>query len=1033
MDYAPISICGGGSFAKRASVVSKWLSVGETLPYQGEIERGDPLTRGGVNRLECQSKTDSESGNHSYNPIREEEECQSRTDSESGNHSYNRNRGEKKVAGKRGLSLGLRASTLSRCGSAGGVCCWRSSYPRRKRVEADVTAMEEDRSPKRGRDCAADSEQEEEDGEAGKEEEEQQQLRPVKRLRKTTSMKEEQAKEEKGGEEGEVVVDKERAYDQRRLASSVGAVHVATSQSEEGPAMERMRKRMRCRGDAARGREEEEGEEGEEGNKESGPDTDEGASKRLRTDKYAAMEGEKEVDMVEGKEEEEEGDPPPSTDINSLPDSLLVNVLCAIGDAKSLFKCAAVCRRFNQLVWKVPELSFKVECSRRALEEDYSEPITEAIRRTADLRVLNVKFCELVVCRAEVVQAWLRHVSNHLTHFSLVVSPSCNVERGILHHVFYCALNYCRNLRHLEVDLRLQMQTVDLKSLLKHQPLESLEYLSITRVDFSKDPDFVRSLLTLFPNLKTLKLSGIKGPKEVILESPLLEVFELEGSRRRGRYLDGWVDRVVIDAPCLQELVLRSVKSFRIESSPGPKKLELYTCLDKSFPDWSNRLSTLSVVNSAGPSAYPCSSSSASYFGDGGGYGGARVDEAGQVLSASDIASMISSHRRSLTSLSVDMAVSPMATSEEKATFLEAFCSSYPCLKSLSFSSPGFMDLVEGCLEVLALDSVDGADELGGGAIIDRDPNSKPQPAKEVGGVAAAAIATSSRAAIGISSSPLSLSSAVVENAGRACGETEQTHGDVDRLRDSGECSYTTHHPPPPSSSSCPLHHQSAAAAAIAGGGLRACTQAGLASSSPSSPPASLQRAVFPSFSSLFPPASSSASPAAAGAGAGDGYGAHLSDHGNDSNHNRSRSSSHRYHSSSGNGGVSVASIPREGGGGGGGERGRNDRNEEEEEEGGARSAAAIAYAALLSWINAPDLESLSLVVGRGSIATVHVIRQFLETCPRLRAVHLTICDADGSAPAFFEQIAQLRAECIDNVEVVVSTSTKRFGARRYN
>ncbi|GBG88126.1 hypothetical protein CBR_g46615 [Chara braunii] len=411
--------------------------------------------------------------------------------------------------------------------------------------------------------------------------------------------------------------------------------------------------------------------------------------------------------------------------INSLPDALILDILGCVGDAKTVLRCAAVCRRFRDLIDRVPILRFEMKRWEGSFQVDINKHVTAAILRTTYLKSLTICCEKYPGWGPEVVEAWLAHTSKFLEEFSFkdnVAEDNCNFNTGVadpkcfLHRLVSSVMDHCVKLRKLEVCCPytfncLHLSTSQLESLQSRKPFASLEHLAVSEVAFF-GCEYFEPPFGAFPNLKVLHLDKITGVKMAFVGSKSLKVLRLGTGFRSS------LDSVTIDAPSLERLELRFVRSLCLDKGTMPEVMELDHCLQCHFSAPSSSSSSSSSTCSLPSST---STSSAYYYSSFNGHSNpwrakrvpialsislvyqacSEEDKSLLFWKAEDLVALISHHRRLLShlSLEVDSVPGPESRSDVMAVS-EALINELPQLQTLEIRRMGMVTWLEKFVEV---------------------------------------------------------------------------------------------------------------------------------------------------------------------------------------------------------------------------------------------------------------------------------------------------------------------------------------------
>ncbi|GBG61934.1 hypothetical protein CBR_g26097 [Chara braunii] len=275
--------------------------------------------------------------------------------------------------------------------------------------------------------------------------------------------------------------------------------------------------------------------------------------------------------------------------IDQLPDSVLVSILSSVNDAKWLVRCAVLSKRFNSLVWQVPDVrfgsseTFEGEDGRRrccySMWDDFEEIVTDTVMKMTDLQSLTVvSDVEYSEVSEEAVEIWLKHAGGMLRSLKLHTEKSLARDSDCTIANLDMVLRYCSTLEVLDLSVgRLRLGPCN------NPPLgifKRLTELKVTQLVVEWQAD-LSAMLASMPRLETLMLELVCGQFRNVIDfpGPSLKRLVLSMVPMYGPALDPSADagrhdhkqKIVITAPNLEILELTVHGTYSVALVGGGK------------------------------------------------------------------------------------------------------------------------------------------------------------------------------------------------------------------------------------------------------------------------------------------------------------------------------------------------------------------------------------------------------------------------------------------------------------------------------
>ncbi|GBG89756.1 hypothetical protein CBR_g49608 [Chara braunii] len=311
--------------------------------------------------------------------------------------------------------------------------------------------------------------------------------------------------------------------------------------------------------------------------------------------------------------------------LENLPDVLIVSILEKISEkncAKAIAKCALVCKRFAQLVWQVPALTFtgkiRHPCYSSQAQEDklFVEVVTRTVLKTKCLRSLKVTQSPGIFA-SEVLDRILSHVGPWLEELSLEVDTSAG-EIAIFS--LEVLLRRCQSLRKLYLSIQdLYIQGISISEDVTRLALVSnhihedkwQEYASSESLISLRGSAMCKSLrhlevwgmlsgfsglggsqlvaepltcfdllFSLFPDLETLVIGLQDGTVEnasmEVTSLPKLQELTVSAATVTPQGASfSFIDALIVDAPWLSKVDVNGVCSLAIKGKPNVEELKV--------------------------------------------------------------------------------------------------------------------------------------------------------------------------------------------------------------------------------------------------------------------------------------------------------------------------------------------------------------------------------------------------------------------------------------------------------------------------
>ncbi|GBG88182.1 hypothetical protein CBR_g46671 [Chara braunii] len=266
-----------------------------------------------------------------------------------------------------------------------------------------------------------------------------------------------------------------------------------------------------------------------------------------------------------------------------LPDSVILDILGAIKDAKSVVRCSVLSKRFHSLVRQVPHLRFTISDFYHLGSPDveqtrFQDAVGRMVVENDGLKSLEI-VCEDV--DEEELGTWLSCAGMSLENLHLEMCPLPNEGLATSLVISSHVLEHCKRLRSLEVWCRKESEQEYMCELgplpLSLGPFRQLESLQVGNV-LVEGEAHLSSLLSLLPVLRVLILDSVCGldAESVQVFSPTLECLMIRLHQSNSPTAEGCALReLVVDAPALQTLCVEAAESLVVRRSSKLASLTL--------------------------------------------------------------------------------------------------------------------------------------------------------------------------------------------------------------------------------------------------------------------------------------------------------------------------------------------------------------------------------------------------------------------------------------------------------------------------